>query len=133
MSHRLAGLLGRTYVRYGIASVVALGSDVGLFIAFLHLGLDPAPAAALGYAAGIFVHWLISSRLVFVEGAAPRGPERVRQKALFVGSALIGLALTTGIVALGSFMGLMPLLAKLIAIGVSFQTTYLLRKAIVFA
>jgi len=126
-------MLERTYVRYGIASAVALGSDLGLFIAFLHFGLSPASAAALGYAAGILVHWLISSRLVFAEGAARRGPDRVRQKALFVGSALVGLALTTGIVALGSLMGLMPAVAKLAAIAVSFQTTYLLRKAIVFA
>lgn len=126
-------LLGRTFIRYGLASVIALGSDVGLFLAFLHAGFTPAAASALGYGFGILVHWLISSRLVFAEGAAPRGPDRTRQKGLFIGSALVGLALTTGIVALGSIIGLLPLVAKLIAVVVSFQTTYLLRKAIVFA
>ena len=126
-------LLSRTFIRYGLASVIALGSDVGLFLAFLRGGFTPAAASALGYGFGILVHWLISSRLVFAEGAAPRGPERTRQKGLFIGSALVGLALTTGIVALGSIIGLLPLVAKLIAVVVSFQATYLLRKAIVFA
>ncbi|MGF7169945.1 putative flippase GtrA [Sphingobium xanthum] len=126
-------LLRQRYVRYGIASAVALGSDMGLFLLFMSAGLDPAPASALGYSVGILVHWLISSRLVFAEGAAPKGPERTRQKALFVGSAIIGLAITTGIVALGSFLGLVPVASKLIAIAVSFQTTYILRKTIVFA
>ena len=121
------------YIRYGIASAVALGSDFGLFLLFLNAGLTPTPASALGYSVGILVHWLISSRLVFAEGAAPRGPERTRQKGLFVGSALIGLAITTTIVAFGGFMGAMPVMAKLFAIAVSFQTTYLLRKTIVFA
>jgi len=121
------------YLRYGVASVIALGCDVGLFLMFLMTGLFPAAASALGYGFGILVHWLISSRLVFPEAAAPQGPERTRQKSLFVGSALVGLALTTGIVALGSLIGLLPIAAKLIAIAVSFQVTYVLRKAIVFA
>lgn len=121
------------YLRYGVASVVALGSDVGLFLLFLEIGLGPAAASALGYGFGILVHWIISSRLVFPEAAAPRGRERTRQKGLFVGSALIGLALTTGIVAAGSLIGLLPIVAKLLAVIVSFQVTYLLRKTIVFA
>ncbi|HWJ70148.1 MAG TPA: GtrA family protein [Sphingobium sp.] len=129
----LRTLLDRTFIRYGAASAVALAGDVGLFLALLRGGLTPAASSALGYGAGIVIHWLISSRLVFSAGAAPRGPERLRQKGLFVGSALAGLALTTGIVALGSLIGLLPLAAKLIAVLVSFQTTYLLRKAIVFA
>jgi putative flippase GtrA len=126
-------LLLPRYIRYGIASAVALGSDLGLFLLFLNAGLGPTPASALGYSVGILVHWLISSRLVFAEGAAPRGPERTRQKGLFVGSALVGLAITTVIVAFGSLIGLMPIAAKLIAIAASFQATYLLRKTIVFA
>jgi putative flippase GtrA len=129
---RLSALMGLTYVRYGIGSVVALGSDVGLFMVLMALGLAAVPASALGYTLGIFIHWLISSRLVFASAAAPAGPARTRQKTLFVGSALVGLALTTGIVALGGLLGLMPFIAKLCAIVVSFQATYLLRKTMVF-
>ncbi len=129
----LLGLLTNArVVRYGIGSVVALAADMGLFLALLDTGMPSVAASALGYTLGIFVHWLISSRLVFADGAAPRGPERTRQKGLFVASALAGLAITTAIVAFGDMAGLMPVVAKLIAIVVSFQATYMMRKAFVF-
>ena len=121
------------WLNYLLASALALGSDAGLFLLLLDAGLSPVAASAVGYCTGILVHWLISSRLVFADGTAARGTgERHRQKLLFVGSALIGLAVTTAIVGGGSALGLDPRLAKLAAIVVSFQTTYLLRRHIVF-
>ena len=121
------------WLNYLLASGLALGSDAGLFLLLLDGGLSPVAASAVGYCAGILVHWLISSRLVFADGTAARGTgERHRQKLLFVGSAFIGLAVTTAIVGSGSALGLDPRLAKLAAIVVSFQTTYLLRRHIVF-
>lgn len=121
------------WLNYLLASALALGSDAGLFLLLLNAGLAPVPASATGYCAGILVHWMISSRLVFADGAAARGTgERHRQKLLFVGSAVVGLAVTTAIVGGGSALGFDPRLAKLAAIAVSFQTTYLLRRHIVF-
>lgn len=119
--------------RYLAASVVALGFDMGGFLVLLALGIAAAPAAALSYGLGIAVHWIISSRAVFTAGVAECGPARTRQKALFVASALIGLALTAGIVGLGAALGLDPRLAKIAAVGVSFAATWLLRARIVFA
>lgn len=129
----ISRLAGATYMRYGLASVAALAADMGLFMALLQGGLSPVLASAIGYGCGIVIHWIFSSRLVFAATTAPAGSARRRQKMLFVGSALIGLALTTGIVALGALLGLMPVLAKLAAILLSFQATYMLRKALVFA
>lgn len=121
------------WLTYLLASGLALGSDAGLFLLLLDAGLPPMTASAIGYCAGILVHWLVSSRLVFADGAAARGTgERHRQKLLFVGSALIGLAITTAIVGGGTALGLDPRLAKLAAIIVSFQATYMLRRHIVF-
>ena len=121
------------WLNYLLASALALGSDAGLFLLLLDAGLAPISASATGYCAGILVHWVISSRLVFADGAAARGTgERHRQKLLFVGSAVVGLAVTTAIVGGGSALGFDPRLAKLAAIAVSFQTTYLLRRHIVF-
>jgi putative flippase GtrA len=119
--------------RYFAASVVALGFDMGSFLVLLAAGLPAAPAAALSYSLGIVVHWFISSRAVFIDGVAERGPARTRQKALFVASALVGLALTAGIVGLGAAVGIDPRLAKLAAVGVSFVATWLLRARVVFA
>lgn len=120
------------YWRYGLASLVALGCDMSAFLLALRIGMAPVPASAISYAIGILVHWLISSRLVFAAGAAPRGPGRTRQKGLFVGSALVGLAITIGIMSIATWLGETPILGKFAAIVVSFQVTYLLRRSIVF-
>lgn len=126
-------LLRVTFLRYVGASAVALVGDVGLFNLFLLAGWLPVAAAAASYGAGIVIHWLISSRLVFVEGARTAGLDRVRQKGLFLGSAFVGLGLTVAIVWAGDRAGLDANLAKLAAIGVSFAATYVLRKTLVFA
>lgn len=119
-------------LRYGCASVAALAVDMGVFLLLLAVLMPAALASALGYSAGIVTHWLFSSRTVFTETVAERGPARTRQKALFVASALIGLALTIAIVGAGDTAGIDPRLAKLAAIGVSFVATWLLRSRIVF-
>lgn len=118
--------------RYLGASVIALGCDMAAFMVMLRLGLAPGPAAAAGYGLGIVVHWLVSSRKVFSDSVVRQGAGRTRQKALFVASALIGLAVTTLIVGAGSMLGLDPRLAKLAAVGASFMVTWLLRDVFVF-
>lgn len=120
------------FLRYIAASAVALGFDFGSFLLLLRLAVPAAPAAALGYSLGIVTHWLLSSRAVFTAGVAERGRERTRQKAMFVMSALFGLALTTAIVGSGTGLGLDPRLAKLAAIAVSFTSTWLLRERLIF-
>ncbi len=82
--------------------------------------------------AGIVIHWLISSRVVFASQASRLAVVRNRQKMLFVGSALLGLGITVGIVGLGDIMGIDARLAKMAAVVIAFQTTYLLRKTLVF-
>lgn len=124
--------INTVFLRYLAASVLALGVDLGTFLALLALGIPATAAAAVGYAVGIAAHWLASSRAVFTAGVAEHGPERSRQKALFVGSALAGLALTTTIVGVGTMLGLTPRLAKLAAIGASFTLTWTLRQRVVF-
>ena len=121
------------YTRYIGASVVALGVDFSTFMAALSLGVPPALAAAIGYVAGIVCHWLISSRMVFTAQLATTAVGRRQQQGLFVLSALVGLGITTGIVGLGTRYGIDPRIAKGIAIVVSFQATYMLRKKVVFA
>jgi putative flippase GtrA len=119
-------------VRYILASVGALAVDMGSFLALLYLAVPAAAASALGYGLGIVAHWLMSSRAVFSDSVASRGVERTKQKALFVGSALIGLAITIAIVGLADLGGIDPRLAKLVAIAVSFAVTWMLRNRIVF-
>ena len=133
MIARAANLVWRiTDARYIMASALALAADLSVFMALLQIGIHAIPASMAGYCAGLVVHWMISSRLVFAEQALS-GRERTRQKALFFVSTLIGLAITSLIVGLGTHLGLDPRLAKLVAVGISFQTTYMLRRSVVFA
>lgn len=126
-------MLDTVYARYILASAASLAVDFGLFIVLLSIGSPSAAAAALGYVAGIAAHWLLSSRAVFVGRVADAGTSRQRQQAMFFGSALLGLAITSAIVGAGSHFGLDPRVAKLVAIVVSFQVTYLLRQKVVFS
>jgi len=119
-------------VRYVLASVGALAVDMGSFLALLALAMPATGASALGYACGIVAHWLLSSRAVFTDAVAEHGRERTKQKALFVVSAMIGLALTTAIVGLADLGGIDPRMAKLGAIAVSFAVTWMLRNKVVF-
>jgi putative flippase GtrA len=129
---RLPGIVRVTYIRYIAASAGALAVDLGIFMALI-AWLPPMQASVVGYTAGILAHWLLSSRTVFSDTLAVRGRSRGRQQALFLVSALLGLALTALIVGMGDMMGTDPRLAKLAAIAISFQATYLLRKAVVFS
>jgi putative flippase GtrA len=130
--HLLNRLRNVTLLRYLAASALALGVDMGSFTALLLIGAAAAPAAAAGYALGILAHWLISSRKVFADHVATRGPARTRQKAMFVVSALIGLGITTAIVGTATLAGIEPHLAKLAAIIASFTVTWMLRSKIIF-
>jgi putative flippase GtrA len=126
-------MFDQIYLRYIAASAISLGVDFAIFMLALSAGVPPALAAAIGYIVGILCHWLISSRMVFIGQIAQSTAARRQQQALFVLSALVGLGITTGIVGLGTRYGLDPRIAKGIAIVVSFQATYILRKRVVFA
>jgi putative flippase GtrA len=122
-----------TFLRYLVVSVGALAVDMGVFLTLLKGGMISAMAAAIGYAVGIAAHWTLSSRKVFQDRVSERGTrERTQQKAMFVVSALLGLIVTMSIVGVGEALGLDPRIAKVMAIGVSFMLTYLLRNVVIF-
>lgn len=122
----------RKLPRYLGASMAALGVDMGGFMLLLRLGLAPVGASALGYALGVVAHWCLSAHAVFPENVESAGVGRLRQQALFAASALVGLGMTMGVVALGMAAGLDPRPAKLAAVAASFVATYALRARIVF-
>lgn len=124
---------GHIFTRYLGASVVALGADMACYLGLLHVGLMAVLASALAYAVGVIVHWWLSSRAVFTGHVAAPGRARLRQKALFVGSALAGLVVTMAVVGGLGLLGLDARAAKLVAIVASFGATWLLRQRFVFA
>ena len=54
-----------TITRYLAASIIALAFDVALFASLVALATDPTIASAIGYCAGIVVHWVVSASIVF--------------------------------------------------------------------
>ncbi|MDZ7894352.1 MAG: GtrA family protein [Sphingobium sp.] len=125
-------LLTGLYSRYVLVSAVALAIDLGLFLLALRGGVPATAASVLGYGAGIGAHWLLSTRLLFRASLARLRRERRAQKLMFLISALAGLALTATIVGLADWWHGDPRIAKLIAVAVSFQATYWLRRHVVF-
>lgn len=123
----------QTYLLYTLVSVVALMTDVSAFLLLLKAGTHPVLATTVSYAAGIVVQWVLLTRLVFLQSAVLKGDERLRAKAFFVLSAVAGLLVTAGVVALAVAGGIEPFTAKLIAIAISFNVTYLARRLWVFS
>ncbi|MBA3896128.1 MAG: GtrA family protein [Sphingomonadaceae bacterium] len=129
----MIGLLGKTWPRYLIVSAISLGVDVSVFLALLGAGTPSLAASAGGYCTGIVAHWLLSSRAVFSARVAAPGAPRARQQAMFLASAVAGLAVTQSVMASFALLDLDPRLAKLVAIPLSFQLGYVLRRRVVFA
>ncbi len=122
---------GFTLTRYLVASVIALAFDVALFSTLVAVEVDPTLASAIGYCAGIVIHWLVSANVVFT-GKTREGVGLHIQRALFAGSALVGLAITVGTVELLGRLGVHPVPSKGVAVGISFIAVYAMRKWGVF-
>ncbi len=120
-----------TITRYLAASIIALAFDVAVFASLVALGSDPTIASAAGYCAGIVVHWMVSSNIVFT-GKTRDGAALHIQRALFAGSALVGLGMTVATVEILGRAGVHPIPSKGVAIGISFVAVYAMRKWGVF-
>ncbi len=114
-------------VRYFCTAGVAAVVDVGGFVLLSAFGAAIAPAAVLSFVAAAVVNYLLTSRLVFGHAAAVRG------FALFLGAALIGLAVnvTTTVLA-AEELGLPGWSAKILGVGVAFFVNFGLNAGIVF-
>ena len=120
-----------TITRYLAASIIALAFDVALFSSLVALAMDPTIASAAGYCAGIVIHWLVSANIVFT-GKTRDGAALHIQRALFAGSAMIGLCITVATVEILGRIGVHPIPSKGAAIGISFVAVYAMRKWGVF-
>jgi putative flippase GtrA len=121
-----------TFTRYLAASVVSLAFDLAIFSSLVALHFAASLSSAIGYCAGIVIHWMVSAHVVFT-GKSRTGNALQLQRVLFAGSALLGLAITVATVALLSNAGVHAIVAKGVAVGLSFVIVYATRKWGVFA
>jgi len=127
----LAVLNRFSITRYLLASIVSLAFDVALFMVLVAFMFDPGISSAVGYSAGIVVHWLISSSFVF-PGKTRDGTALQLQRLGFIGTAILGLGITVSTVSWLTDMGALPVVAKGVAVFSSFFAVYLTRKYGVF-
>lgn len=117
---------------YGLVSVLALGVDLLVYLGLVHLATRASVAAVAGYGIGLAVHFLLSARVAFDGTATRKSATRLFWQ--FALSGLCGLVVTAGTVALlADQAGIRPILAKAVAVVLSFALVFLLRRTFVFA
>jgi putative flippase GtrA len=128
---RLTQLLTRKRVSYVAISVLALGCDVALYSWNVANGQNHTFAAALGYVAGLIVHFILSRRVVFQSTAD--GQAGITEALGFILSGFVGLAITACAMFVSTeILDLGTLVAKAVAVALSFVGVYLLRSRIIF-
>lgn len=118
--------------RYSCASVAALALDFSVFLTLTAAATHPAVAGAVGYGAGLILHYLLSVTFVFDTRATDKVHARLFGE--FALSGLAGLGVTTLVISLATAgVGLAALPAKVLAAGASFGIVFALRRGFVFA
>lgn len=133
--HRLfESLLARApqLSRYTAVSGFALALDLAVYLGLINAGLRAAVAGVVGYVAGLALHYALTTRFVFDASRTAKSESRL--VAEFAASGAIGVLITVGIIDFATVVLMLhPLIAKGIAVSVSFLAVYALRKTIVFA
>ncbi|MCC4588269.1 MULTISPECIES: GtrA family protein [Xanthomonas] len=115
---------------YLLASFVALLLDLGTFSLLTRWGWGWYGAATAGFLVGSVVAYFISVRWVF---AARSLHSRPAELVTFVLIGCVGLLVVQGIMWLGiEWLGMPGSIARLIAVGFSFTSNFVLRKLILF-
>jgi putative flippase GtrA len=117
--------------RYTAVSAFALGLDFAVFLALNSAIGHPTLSGVAGYACGIVLHYQLSRQFVFATAGSAKSAHR--RFVEFVGSGLVGLAVTAVVIAAATGVGVSPIVAKVMAAGASFIGVYAIRRAIVFA
>jgi putative flippase GtrA len=123
--------LGGESIRYFVVSAVALGCDLAVYAILLAGGAMATMAGAVGYVAGMLVHYALSARWVFPDADGTRRTAPTLAK--FAASGLLGLATTAVIIDVlvrqhvaGAFA------AKGVAVVSAYLVVFILRRTYVF-
>ena len=117
--------------KYTVASVVALATDLMIYLALAKSGTALTIAAIVGYSIGMMMHFVLSSRYVFETGAIEKSEPRLFGE--FAVSGAVGLVLTVTVVFIAEKVFLAtPFIAKLAAVAISFLAVYFVRRCLVF-
>jgi putative flippase GtrA len=117
------GKLLRYFFTAGTAAIV----DVGGFALLCSAGIPIAAAAVTSFCAAAVVNFLLSSRYVFAR------PPTLRGFGLFFVAAVGGLLVNVAVTLIGSlYLGVAPVLAKILGVGTAFLLNFWLNLKVVF-
>ena len=129
---RAASGIGAQSCRYFVTSLLALACDLLVYTGLLRIGLIAAAAGAIGYLAGLCLHYRLSASWVFPDPARRR--RALPTFAKFAASGLMGLIMTTTVIGgltMSGISGAFP--AKAVAVGLTYIAVFLVRRRYVFA
>jgi putative flippase GtrA len=122
----------KEFLLYAVASALALAVDVAiLYLAATRLAMPGYLAAALAYAVGLAVHYVLSVRYVFAYRRM--ASQRRNEIMVYALTGLVGIVLSAGIVHAGDLLDQSLAMSKLIAIAVSFIAVFMIRKVTLFS
>jgi len=124
-------VLWKEGMRYFISSALALAVDAGIYIALIRLaGVHYLLSAPVGFAAGVVIIYLLSTRWVFAER---RFEDRRWEFAIFVVIGVLGLLLNELVIFTGvEHLALSYELAKLVSAALVFGFNFGARKLLLF-
>jgi|SRR5882757_977373 len=114
-------------IRYFFTAGTAAIADVGGFALLCLLAIPIAASAVTSFCLATVVNYLLTSRCVFNREATLRG------FGLFFVAAVGGLTINVSVTLAGSlYLGLAPVLAKIVGVGTAFLLNFWLNLRIVF-
>lgn len=114
-------------LRYLVTGSLAAVVDIGVFALLLQQGLTIPLAATISFGAASITNYWLTSRFVFQAQRSATGYLR------FLVFALLGLALNVTLTTvLAAYTPLPPVLAKVVAIGISFVFNFTMNSLFVF-
>ena len=114
-------------IPYAMTAGTAAVVDAGGFALLVGAGMAIPVAGLVSFGIAAVVNYLLTSRFVFGRRAS------VREFALFLSGALVGLSVNIGLTVFGVYaLGLQPLVAKLLGIGTAFFVNFLINLHVVF-
>lgn len=121
----------RRLARYTGVNVVSVVVDYAIFLSLLHLIGMPVLASTIGHAAAFSLNYVLSRKVVFGTDGEHKGERRLFTE--FMATGLLGLALTASVTAAGIYLlGFAPIIAKTLAMLLTFVTLYIIRSRLVF-
>jgi len=126
----LAGRI-RRLLRYTGVNLVSLALDYAVFLSMMAAFELPVIASTIAYAVAFTLNYKLSRLFVFGSDGSHKGERRLFTE--FMATGLLGIVLTATVTGAGVYLlDLAPIVAKTVAVLVSFVVLYLVRSRLVF-